>query len=216
MTDFILFLLIGYLMGSLSSAIIVCKLMGLPDPRTQGSKNPGATNVMRIGGKKAAYATFIGDFLKGLLPVLIAAFVAGRGDAATVNLTDAAHFYPSSDIAIAGAALGAFLGHLYPLYFGFKGGKGVATLVGVLLGISPWIFISFGAVWLVLLFTTGYVSLASMVGAVVAAITALLLGFAKALVGVLMVLAVLVIYRHRDNIHKLLNGTENHFRKKKE
>ncbi len=84
MTDFILFWVIGYLMGSLSSAIIVCKLMGLPDPRTQGSKNPGATNVMRIGGKKAAYATFTGDFLKGLLPVLIATFVAGS-DAATVR-----------------------------------------------------------------------------------------------------------------------------------
>ncbi len=198
MTHFILFLLFGYLLGSLSSAIIVCKLMGLPDPRTEGSKNPGATNVMRIGGKKAAYTTFAGDFLKGLLPVLIAKFTMG------------------SDTAIAGAALGAFLGHLYPLYFHFKGGKGVATLVGVLVGMSLWIFLIFGVVWLAVLFTTGYVSLGSMLGAVIAAIAALLMGYSQAIVGVLMMLAVLVIYRHKENIHRLKNGTESHFRKKKE
>ncbi len=198
MTNFTLFLIFGYLLGSLSSAIIVCKLMGLPDPRTQGSKNPGATNVMRIGGKKAAYTTFIGDFLKGLLSVLIAKFTIG------------------SDVAIAGAALGAFLGHLYPLYFKFKGGKGVATLVGVLVGISLWIFLIFGVVWLAILFTTGYVSLGSMLGAVIVAIAALLLGYSQALVGVLMMLAILVIYRHRENIHRLRNGTESHFRKKKQ
>lgn len=196
MTYFIVFLIIGYLLGSLSSAIIVCKLMGLPDPRTQGSNNPGATNVMRIGGKKAAYTTFLGDFLKGLLPVLLACL-----------LTD--------DNGIAGAALGAFLGHLYPLYFGFKGGKGVATLVGVIIGISPWIFLGFAAIWAGLLFTTGYVSLASMVAAVGTAIIALLFGFSKNIVGVLMALAVLVIYRHRENIERLKKGTESHFRKKK-
>lgn len=197
MIDFPLFLVLGYLLGSLSSAIIVCKIMGLPDPRTQGSQNPGATNVMRIGGKKAAYTTFVGDFLKGLIPVLLA------------------HWLGSSDTAIAGAALGAFLGHLYPLYFGFKGGKGVATLVGVLLGISPIIFLGFGVVWLALLVTTGYVSLASMVAAVLAAIFAVLFGSSKIIVGTLMALAVLVIYRHRENIHRLKNGTESHFRKKK-
>ncbi|PID65428.1 MAG: acyl-phosphate glycerol 3-phosphate acyltransferase [Gammaproteobacteria bacterium] len=198
MTNFMLFLFFGYLLGSLSSAVIVCQLMGLPDPRTQGSKNPGATNVMRIGGKKAAYTTFVGDFLKGLLPVLLAKFTVG------------------SDVTIAGAALGAFLGHLYPLYFHFKGGKGVATLVGVLVGISLWIFLVFGVVWLALLLSTGYVSLASILGAVIAAIAALLFGYGKTLVGVLTALAVLVIYRHRENIHKLRNGTENRFGKKKE
>lgn len=201
MSGFFAFLLFGYLLGSLSSAIIVCKLMGLPDPRTQGSNNPGATNVMRIGGKKAAYTTFAGDFLKGLLPVLIAVLVTDT------DATDA-------DATVAGAALGAFLGHLYPLYFGFKGGKGVATLVGVLIGISPWIFLSFGVVWLAVLFSTGYVSLASILGAVLAAVTALLTGYGKTLVGVLMALAVLVIYRHRENIHRLRNGTENRFEKK--
>ncbi len=196
MLDFGLFLLLGYLVGSLSSAVIVCKIMRLPDPRTQGSNNPGATNVMRIGGKKAAYTTFVGDFLKGLIPVLVA------------------HWLGSSDVAIAGVALGAFLGHLYPLYFGFKGGKGVATLVGILVGMSPLIFLGFGIVWLGILFSTGYVSLASMVAAVTAAIFALLLGSSKAIIGTLMALAVLVIYRHRENIERLKNGTENSFRKK--
>lgn len=193
--QFILFLGFGYLLGSLSSAVIVCRIMGLPDPRTQGSNNPGATNVMRIGGKKAAYTTFFGDLLKGLAPVLIATCLGG-------------------DVAIAGAALGAFLGHLYPLYFGFKGGKGVATLVGILLGISLLIVLGFAVVWAALLFSTGYVSLASMVAAVAAAIFALLFGFSKSIVGVLMALAVLVIYRHRENIHRLKNGTENRFRNK--
>ncbi len=196
MITFILFLVFSYLLGSLSSAIIVCKLMGLPDPRTQGSKNPGATNVMRIGGKKAAYTTFAGDFLKGLIPVLFAKLVF------------------TSDLAIAGAALGAFLGHLYPVYFNFKGGKGVATLVGVLIGISFKIFLVFGVVWLAILFTTGYVSLGSMVGAVVVA-TAAIIFYSKILAGALMMLAVLVIYRHKENIHRLKNGTESHFRKKK-
>ncbi|MBS9781684.1 MAG: glycerol-3-phosphate 1-O-acyltransferase PlsY [Gammaproteobacteria bacterium] len=200
MTHFILFSVFGYLLGSLSSAIIVCKLMGLPDPRTQGSKNPGATNVMRIGGKKAAYTTFAGDFLKGLLPVLIAKF--------TID----SNVY--GDTAIAGAALGAFLGHLYPLYFNFKGGKGVATLVGVLIGISFKIFLVFGVVWLAILFSTGYVSLGSMVGAVVVA-TAAVIFYSKVIAGALMMLAVLVIYRHKENIHRLKNGTESSFKKKK-
>lgn len=196
MSYFLSFAVIGYLCGSLSSAIIVCKAMRLPDPRTQGSKNPGATNVMRIGGKKAAYTTFVGDFLKGLLPVLLAQWLG-------------------NDYAVAGAALGAFLGHLYPLYFGFKGGKGVATLVGVLIGISPLIFLAFGLCWLAILFTTGYVSLGSMLGAVVAAIVAFAIGFPLIISGLLTVLAILVIYRHRENIEKLRNGTESHFRKKK-
>ncbi|MBS9777934.1 MAG: glycerol-3-phosphate 1-O-acyltransferase PlsY [Gammaproteobacteria bacterium] len=194
MIFFIVFLIIGYLLGSLSSAVIICKLMGLPDPRTQGSNNPGATNVMRIGGKKAAYTTFAGDFFKGLIPVILAC-----------ALTD--------DTGIAGAALGAFLGHLYPVYFGFKGGKGVATLAGVIVGISPMIFLGFGIIWLTLLFSTGYVSLASMVAGVGTVIVALILGASKPIVGVLLALSVLIIYRHKDNIKRLQNGTESQFRK---
>lgn len=196
MLDFLIFALIGYLFGSLSSAIIVCKAFGLPDPRTQGSKNPGATNVMRIGGKKAAYTTFAGDFLKGVIPVLIA------------------HWLGGSNWAIAGAGLGAFLGHLFPLYFGFKGGKGVATLAGVLVAISPLIFLCFGVVWLGVLFATGYVSLGSMLGAGGAAVAALLFNYPKPIIALLIFLTGLVIYRHRENIEKLRKGTENHFRKK--
>ncbi len=195
-THFIIFALMGYLLGSLSSAIIVCKAMKLPDPRTQGSKNPGATNVMRIGGKKAAYITFAGDFLKGFIPVLLAQWL-------------------SNDYGVAGAALGAFLGHLYPLYFGFKGGKGVATFVGVLVAVSPLIFLIFGICWLAILFSTGYVSLGSMIAAVVAMIASILLGNPWVISALLAVLAALVIYRHRENIVKLRNGTESHFRKKK-
>ncbi|MGY0399529.1 MAG: glycerol-3-phosphate 1-O-acyltransferase PlsY [Ostreibacterium sp.] len=196
MTGFMFFLIIGYLFGSLSSAVIVCNVMRLPDPRTQGSNNPGATNVMRIGGKKAAYLTFAGDFLKGLLPVLLAKLMTDNYG------------------AITGAALGAFLGHLYPLYFNFKGGKGVATFVGVLLGLNAFIFFGFLVIWLTILLTTGYVSLASMIGALTTIIMALFLS-SSAIVFLLVILAGLMIYRHRDNIQKLKNGTENHFRKKK-
>ncbi len=196
MIDFLLLSLLGYLCGSLSSAIIVCKVMRLPDPRSQGSKNPGATNVMRIGGKKAAYTTFLGDFLKGVIPVLLAKWVF------------------DSDLAIAGAALGAFLGHLYPLYFGFKGGKGVATLAGVLVAVSWKVFLICGLCWLVIFFASRYVSLASMVGAVAAAIGAMCLGLSAPLVVLFWLLAALVIFRHKENIIKLKNGTENRFGKR--
>ncbi len=190
------FTIIGYLFGSLSSAIIVCKLMKLPDPRTQGSNNPGATNVMRIGGKKAAYTTFAGDFLKGIIPVLIAQSIG-------------------NDYAIAGAGIGAFLGHLYPLYFGFKGGKGVATFVGVLIAVNPLIFLVFGLIWLAILFTTGYVSLASMLAAIIATIATWLMGYSSIITGLLFIITLLMIYKHRANITRLLNGTESHFKKDK-
>ena len=108
----------AYLLGSISAAIIVCRLMGLPDPRSEGSRNPGATNVARIGGKKAAALTLIGDMLKGLLPVLVA------------------HALGAGAVILAGTALAAFLGHLYPVFFGFQGGKGVATAGGMTPGKS--------------------------------------------------------------------------------
>ena len=113
-----LFIVLGYLAGSISTAIIVCRAMGLPDPRSEGSRNPGATNVLRFGGKKAAAITLAGDFLKGLLPVLLARGVG------------------VDEIGLALTGLAAFLGHLYPVFFGFEGGKGVATAFGVILGLS--------------------------------------------------------------------------------
>ena len=122
---------LAYLLGSVSTAIIVCKLMGLPDPRTEGSGNPGATNVLRVGGKKAAAITLFGDTLKGLLPVLIA------------------RAFTSDPLILGLVGLAAFLGHLYPVFFGFKGGKGVATMLGVLFGYSWWVGLATAATWLI-------------------------------------------------------------------
>lgn len=195
---FPLFLTVGYLLGSISSAIVICRLMKLPDPRTQGSKNPGATNVMRIGGKKAAYSTFLGDFLKGLIPVLIASWL----------ISDNVNW------AIAGAGLGAFLGHLYPLYFGFKGGKGVATLVGILVATSLLATLVFAITWLTLLLLTGYVSLASIIGVGLVAVAAIIFQLPPAIILLFAILAILVTYRHTENIKNLLAGKERHFRKK--
>lgn len=196
MLYFVLFLVVGYLCGSLSSAVLVAKVLRLPDPRTVGSNNPGATNMMRIGGKKAAIATFLGDALKGLLPVLFA------------RCFDA-------DLALSGAAIGAFLGHLYPVFFGFKGGKGVATFAGVLLGISPLLFLVFGLVWLLVLKTSGYVSLASMTGAFVATLFGLVFGFSVKITMTLLALMGILVFKHRENIDKLRKGTENSFKKPK-
>ncbi|MDH5661093.1 MAG: glycerol-3-phosphate 1-O-acyltransferase PlsY, partial [Gammaproteobacteria bacterium] len=120
----------SYLIGSLSSAIIVCKLMGLPDPRGEGSGNPGATNVLRFGGKKPAAITLAGDMIKGLVPVLVAKYIG-------ISI---------EGIALVGLA--AFLGHLYPVFFQFKGGKGVATMLGVLFGFSWWIGLATAGTWL--------------------------------------------------------------------
>ncbi|MBL8252740.1 MAG: glycerol-3-phosphate 1-O-acyltransferase PlsY, partial [Candidatus Competibacter sp.] len=130
----LLFIVLGYLAGSVSTAIIVCRAMGLPDPRNEGSRNPGATNVLRLGGKKAAAITLAGDFLKGLLPVLFARL-------AGVEAT-----------GLALIALAAFLGHLYPIFFGFQGGKGVATAFGAILGLSYPVALAALATWLFMAF----------------------------------------------------------------
>lgn len=191
-----IYFVVSYLLGSISSAVLVCKLLGLPDPRTQGSKNPGATNVTRIGGKKAGYLTFLGDFLKGFLPVIIAVLLSA-GDKATAL-----------------AALGAFLGHLYPLYFGFKGGKGIATLVGIISALSWQLFAGFAVVWLLVLFGTGFVSLASMLATVAVFVLAWVLGYSGVIILLFALLSALVVYRHRSNISNLLQGKELHFRKK--
>jgi glycerol-3-phosphate acyltransferase PlsY len=180
----------GYLLGSISSAILICRLMGLPDPRTEGSRNPGATNVARIGGKKAAALTLFGDMLKGLVPVL------------------AAHAMHADVSILAGTALAAFLGHLYPVFFGFQGGKGVATALGVTFGLHWPVGLLTAGTWLLMAVLFRYSSLAALTASL-----AIPAGFAwlwpeAALVGAMCIMVALLFWRHRSNIANLLSGRE--------
>jgi glycerol-3-phosphate acyltransferase PlsY len=192
--------LAAYLVGSLSFAVIVSQLMGLNDPRSYGSKNPGATNVLRSGSKKAAILTLLLDAFKGWLPVaLVLAFGQPYGLGAGVA-------------ALAGLA--AFLGHLYPVFFGFKGGKGVATAVGVLVGVSGFLALATVGTFAIVVYFSRYVSLASMVAAVFAPVFYVFGdGVAwqadRAEVLCLAVMALLLVWRHRENINRLLAGTES-------
>jgi acyl phosphate:glycerol-3-phosphate acyltransferase len=198
--------LAGYLVGSLSFAVIVSRAMGLKDPRTFGSKNPGATNVLRSGSKAAAVVTLLLDALKGLLPVLAVKFF-GR-----------AYGLEEGTIAIVGLA--AFLGHLWPVFFKFQGGKGVATFIGVVFGIDLVLGIATGATWLIIAFFFRYSSLASLVAAIFAP-AYYLLGdrmqwYADPRVALaLFVMAMLLAYRHRENITRLLQGKESRLGAKK-
>lgn len=192
--------LLAYLIGSLSFAVIVSKVMGLNDPRSFGSKNPGATNVLRSGNKAAAVATLLLDGLKGWLPVVL---VKWYGSA-----------YGLGDGTVALVGLAAFLGHLYPVFFHFKGGKGVATAAGVLLGISWVLGLATLATWLIVAYFSRYSSLASLAAAVFAPLYYLLGDRAawyvdKGILMVLFVISALLLYRHRENISKLLKGTES-------
>ena len=181
---------VAYLLGSISSAIIVCRLMGLPDPRAEGSGNPGATNVMRIGGKKAAAITLLGDMLKGLIPVL-AAQILGVGP-----------------IILSFVVLAAFLGHLYPIFFGFAGGKGVATSLGVLLGANWIVGMAVLLSWFVVYKLFKISSLSALVAASLAPLYVYLIMGMQALVYVAMLMAVILIWRHKTNIQRLLAGEE--------
>jgi len=180
----------AYLAGSISSAVIVCKLMGLPDPRTQGSGNPGATNVLRVGNKKAASITLLGDALKGLIPVLLARAVTDDVDV----------------IALTGIA--AFFGHLFPVFFGFKGGKGVATTAGVFLGISLPIGILVVLTWVVIAKATKISSVSALIAAALSPIFFLILADHGVYVFTSALLAIILVYRHRSNIRDLLSGKE--------
>lgn len=180
----------AYLLGSISSAIIVCRLMGLPDPRTQGSNNPGATNVLRIGGKKAAAVTLLGDSLKGLLPVL------------------AAHALDVSVAILALTGMAAFLGHLYPVFFGFKGGKGVATALGVQFGVHWGLGLAVAGVWLFIAKGLKISSLAALVSMALAPLFVWLIWPAPELLVMQTVMTVILIWRHRNNIRNLLSGEE--------
>ena len=187
--------LLGYLIGSISFAVVVSRLMGLDDPRAYGSGNPGATNVLRSGNKKAAILTLMMDALKGFVPVsAVVAFGApyglGEGTAALVGLA-------------------AFLGHLWPVFFGFKGGKGVATGAGMLLGLNPLLGVATLLSWVIVAYFTRYSSLAAIVAAVFAPFYQWLIwGFGPTTI-VCAVLAALVVWRHSGNIRKLLDGTES-------
>jgi glycerol-3-phosphate acyltransferase PlsY len=180
----------AYLLGSVSSAIIVCRLMGLPDPRTQGSNNPGATNVLRIGGKKAAAITLLGDSLKGLLPLLLA------------------HALDRSAPVLAATGMAAFVGHLYPVFFGFKGGKGVATALGVQFGLSWMIGGAVAAIWLFVAKVLKISSLAALVSMTLAPVVVWLVWPEPSLVGMQIIMTGILVWRHRSNIRKLLSGDE--------
>ena len=180
----------AYLAGSLSAAIITCRLMGLPDPRSQGSGNPGATNVMRVGGKKPAAITLAGDAIKGLLPVLLAQAL------------------DVSSPVLALTALAAFLGHLYPLFFGFKGGKGVATAFGTLIALAWPVALCLLGVWLLMAKVFHISSLAALTAAALSPLFMWWLQPEPELIGVSTVISVMLIWRHRSNIRQLLAGTE--------
>ena len=192
--------LAAYLIGSLSFAVIVSRLMGLHDPRSYGSKNPGATNVLRSGNKAAAVATLLLDALKGWLPVVLVKWLGAD--------------YGLGGGTVAAVGLAAFLGHLYPVFFGFKGGKGVATAAGVLIGISWLLGLATLATWLIVAYFSRYSSLASLAAAVFSPLYYLFGDRAawyvdKGIMVMLVVISALLIYRHRDNINKLLKGTES-------
>ena len=198
---------LSYLLGSLSFAVIVSKFMGLSDPRSYGSKNPGATNVLRSGNKKAAVLTLLFDAVKGWVPVV---WVLQHG----------APFGLSEGTAAA-AGLAAFLGHLYPIFFRFQGGKGVATALGVLMGVSPLLGLLVALTWLGIAWFFRYSSLAALLAAILAPVYYALLAdvlwwsFNGATLGLLCAMGVLLVWRHRDNVNRLTAGTESKLGAKK-
>ncbi len=195
MTTSILLILAAYLLGSVSSAIIVCRLMGLPDPRTQGSNNPGATNVLRLGGKKPAAITLVGDSLKGFIPMLVG------------------HLLGVTPLVLAATGLAAFLGHLYPVFFGFRGGKGVATALGIQFGLYWPIGLAVAAIWL---FVAKVLKVSSLSGLTSMALAPVMVWLfwtesrsATVMIGMQLIITGLLIWRHRSNIRNLLAGTED-------
>jgi glycerol-3-phosphate acyltransferase PlsY len=187
-----LLVVIAYLLGSVSTAIVTCRVMGLPDPRTQGSGNPGATNVLRHGGRRAALITLTGDMLKGLLPVLVARVLG----------------VPIEVVALVGLA--AFLGHLFPVFFGFRGGKGVATLIGILFGVGWSLGLAYVLTWLLVAAIWRISSLAALVAAALVPFFSLCLLGNPLVAAVIATASLLLIVRHRFNIEKLIEGREDH------
>ena len=190
--------ILAYLLGSVSTAIVVCRLMGLPDPRTEGSNNPGATNVLRIGGKKAAALTLAGDSLKGVIPMV------------------ACHLLDVPVLVFALAGLAVFLGHLYPVFFGFQGGKGVATALGVQFGLYWPIGATVGLVWLLMAKVVKISSLSALVAMAVAPLAVWYFWPAAELVVMQLVTSAILFWRHRSNIRNLLSGTESRIKSRPE
>ena len=197
----VLIALAAYLLGSISFAVLVSRLMGLPDPRSYGSKNPGATNVLRTGNRVAAALTLVGDAGKGALAVALTVLYTGESPVA------------GFDAPLAGAM--AFLGHLYPVYHGFKGGKGVATAAGVLLALNPWLGLAALATFGIIVAFFRMISLASLIAAVFSVFYAFFLFGAQPIVPVVGAIALLLIWRHRENIGRLLKGVEPRLGEKK-
>lgn len=192
--------LLAYAAGSLSFAVIVSRVMGLKDPRTYGSNNPGATNVLRSGNKAAAVATLLLDALKGWLPVMLVKWFGKE--------------YGLGDGTVALAGFAAFLGHLFPVFFGFKGGKGVATAAGVLLGFEWLLGVATLATWLIVAFFSRYSSLAALASAAFAPVFYLLgdrvVWYSeKSILLAIFMMGLLLVFRHKDNINKLVKGTES-------
>ena len=191
----------AYLIGSISFAVVVSAAMGLADPRSYGSKNPGATNVLRSGNKKAAILTLIGDAFKGWLAVWLAARFGPR--------------FGLGETAVALSAIAVFLGHLYPVFFRFQGGKGVATAAGVLLAVNPVLGGLTLLTWLIVAFFTRYSSLAALAAAVFAPLFDVFLFGTHVMALAILAMSVLLFWRHRANISKLVNGTESRIGDKK-
>jgi glycerol-3-phosphate acyltransferase PlsY len=195
----------AYLVGSLSFAVIVSRVLGLSDPRTFGSKNPGATNVLRSGSKAAAVITLLLDAAKGWLPVMLVGVYGPR--------------YGLHDGTLAMVGLAAFLGHLYPVFFKFVGGKGVATALGVLVGVSGWLGLATLLIWVLMALGFRYSSLASITAAVLAPVVYVLAGDTfwiknTSVAFGITVMSLFLLYRHAENINRLIKGTESKLGKK--
>ncbi|MBK7718566.1 MAG: glycerol-3-phosphate 1-O-acyltransferase PlsY [Simplicispira sp.] len=198
--------LAAYLLGSLSFAVVVSRAMGLADPRTYGSKNPGATNVLRSGSKAAAIVTLLLDAAKGWLPVVLVRWYGAP--------------YGLEDGTQAMVGLAAFVGHLWPVFFRFQGGKGVATALGVLVGFSLWLGLATGATWLIVAFFFRYSSLASLASALFAPVYYVMVGgivwdTERSIAASIVVMSNLLAWRHKDNIVRLIKGTESRLGSKK-
>ena len=194
-------ILAAYLIGSVSFAVVVSQMMGLPNPHTYGSGNPGATNVLRTGNKKAAFLTLLGDALKGWVAVVLGkAFFAG---------------YPEADWVISVIALAVFVGHLFPIFHGFKGGKGVATALGVLLGIDGILGLATLSTWLIIAVFFRYSSLSALIAAIFAPVYCFFLFGSNPICLAVLFMSILLIWRHKSNIQNLIAGKEARIGSKK-